>query len=772
VSSAGGWILVPLVLTVVVSGIGLLAERAARVRLPGALIPAVGLAGLIVLAGVPAVWDATAEAAVPLVAVATVAGLVLARPWRDPRLRAAWPWPLLVAVAAFAIFAAPSLLTGQGSIAGYVKLDDSATWLALTDHVLHHGRDVSGLAPSSYAQTVSAWLGGGYPVGAFMPLGVTAALAGQDVVNAYQPVIATCAAIAALGLYQAARGLAVSRPAAAGVGVLAVQASLFLGYAQWGGIKEAVTVALLPALVLTATRSPVLLAVAVGAAGGVYGVNGMAWGLPALVLGAAVALRTRAWGVRQVAAAAAVLAAASIPMLATLDFAEQTTRGAITAGDELGNLAAPLSLLQGAGLWPAGDFRVSPDPHWLAVLLAVGGAAAAALAVALAVRRRAWDLPALLAVTLAGAAPALLVGSPWVDAKVLAIVSPVLLCAAGALVAAGLRTRARLPAAAGAALLAVGAALSTVAVVRDVNVAPRGRLAELRQLAQRVGDAGPLVVLDFEIYADRHFLREADPEGATDLRARPVSRRGGGLFPELGTAEVDEVATPDLWVYRTIVRRRSPVGSRPPAAFRRIWAGRYFEAWQKDPAAPPPAARLPLSLGIGPVAAPECAAVRTLAGQAGASTLVAAPRIAPILVDLEGWTPRHAEQRDVVVQLPGGGRWRVWVGGSVRGALDVAVDGRPLGSLRHELAHDGQWLRYGRADLDAGEHRVVLRFRRGLRGGVGPPGSQSPLGPLALTPADTDAPAPLVRVPSRDWRRLCDGTRYDWIESGQADDQR
>src|SRR4051794_32401436 len=332
-------------MAVLCCALGLLAERAGGRPLPGVGVPAVGLSVLIVVAGIATTWDTTAGLAVPLVVALAIGGIATTAPWRDPRLRAAWPWPAAVAVASFAIYALPSLGTGQGSIAGYIKLDDSATWLALTDHVFAHGRDLSGLAPSSVSRTLEVWLGSGYPVGAFMPVGVVSKVTGQDAANVYQPVIATTAAILALGLYGCVRALAGSRGRAAACAIVGVQASLFLGYAQWGGIKEVVTAALLPALALTAVGGDaVALALVAGALIGALNFNALVLVGPALLI-AALALRRAA----PLAVAGVVLAVAALPALATTDFVKQTTSGPISAGSELGNLVRPLSLLQGAG---------------------------------------------------------------------------------------------------------------------------------------------------------------------------------------------------------------------------------------------------------------------------------------------------------------------------------------------------------------------------------------------------------------------------------------
>jgi len=67
---------------------------------------------------------------VPAVVLLAVLGAGLSLPWRFGRPNR---WPLLVAFAVFAVFGAPVVLSGEPSFAGYIKLDDTATWLALTN---------------------------------------------------------------------------------------------------------------------------------------------------------------------------------------------------------------------------------------------------------------------------------------------------------------------------------------------------------------------------------------------------------------------------------------------------------------------------------------------------------------------------------------------------------------------------------------------------------------------------------------------------------------
>ena len=147
----------------------------------------------------------------------------------------------------FALAAWPSVGSGQASVAGYIKLDDSAIWLGLIAHVMEHGRHIADVPPSTFELDLRYWIGTGYPVGTFLPVGVAAKLSGQDYANAYQPVLAVTVAIFALGAYGCVREL-VSKPLACGAAVVAAQASLFAGYVQWGGVKEVTLVALLPPL--------------------------------------------------------------------------------------------------------------------------------------------------------------------------------------------------------------------------------------------------------------------------------------------------------------------------------------------------------------------------------------------------------------------------------------------------------------------------------------------------------------------------------------------
>ena len=185
------WIVFPLALGVLSLGCGLLLEAAAGIRLPGALLPSAGLAVIVVAAHFTTLSDATAELSTPLVVALAVVGLALYPPWRRGPLDR---WAVATAASVYAVFAAPVVLSGAATFAGYIKLDDTATWLAITDHVMQHGHNLDGLAPSSYEATLAVNLPGGYPIGAFLPFGVGRELVGQDGAWVFQPYLAFLAA--------------------------------------------------------------------------------------------------------------------------------------------------------------------------------------------------------------------------------------------------------------------------------------------------------------------------------------------------------------------------------------------------------------------------------------------------------------------------------------------------------------------------------------------------------------------------------------------------
>ena len=777
------WLLYPLILSGLALGTGLVLERAAGFRLPGPLIAPAGLAGMIVVALPLTRTGATAELVLPVAVALGVTGLALLpqRLQRPAAGRRVDGFALACAAAAFAVFAAPFALTGEATLGGYVELDDTASWLAIADWVIHHGVNVSGLQPSTYEATLDFYLGSGYPVGGLVPPAIGGELLSLDIAWLYHPYLALLAAMLALSLYTVAEHAIEPRPLRALAAFVATQPALLYAYTLWGGFKEpaaAWLVALLAALVAPSLavrgggRRALPLAVGGAAILGVLSAGGGLWLLPlgacALVVAIRVVGRTDALRLAAVCSAATLVL--SFPTLLEVDFLDSAAASTVTDQERLANLIQPLSVLQVLGIWPSGEFRLRPEQlAQTHVLLAVLGLAGVA-GVLYAWRDRRWTLLLYVAAAAGGCLVVVALGSPWVDAKGLATASPafVLIALAGA--AAVLRTGRRVEAFAVLVAVAGGVAWSNVLAYRDVSLAPHARFEELRSIGERIAGAGPTLMTEYEPYGARYFLREADPEGASELRRRVVPLRSGQALAKGESADLDAFDPAAVQAYRTLVLRRSPLASRPPARYERIWSGRYYEVWQRPAAAgAPPLVHLSLGGEGGPAATPPCGQVMSLARRVPpGGRLAAAPAPPPAFVATEtpGRPPATgplltaaAGAATLFVGLPTGGRYDAWVAGSFQGRLELLVDGLPAATVRREANHDAPFVPLAQLRLSRGPHRMTLRYR----GADSRPGSGAParIGRLVLA-----APArvrPVVYADPARARQLCRRS-LDWIE--------
>ena len=74
--------------------------------------------------------------------------------------------------------------------------------------------------------------------------------------------------------------------------------------------------------------------------------------------------------------------------------------------------------------------------------------------------------------------------------------------------------------------IAAGVVWSNALAYHEANLAPRERHAELEQIGEAIAGEGPTLMTEYEPYGVRHFLREADPEGAAHAALRELGRSG------------------------------------------------------------------------------------------------------------------------------------------------------------------------------------------------------------------------------------------------------
>lgn len=786
------WVLFPLLLLVLCGGCGLLVERLLGGRLPGVLLAPVGFVTVVVVAGVLTSRGELAPLTTPIVTILALIGAVLGLGGRGGRgLSVAGfdGWAAAAFITTFAVYAAPVVLSGHPTFTGYIKLDDTATWMAFVDRVIEHGRDLSGLAPSSYSATLQVNLPQGYPVGAFLPLGVGSRLVFTDVAWLVQPYMAVMAGLLALCLYRLVTPLLEFRPLRALVAFGASQSALLYAYGLWGGIKElavALALAALAALAFAAAdernrpRAVVPAALAATALLTMVGSGGLVWVVPILALAALGLWRTA--GARAVVSRAAplilIVAMLGTPALFAAGVFSPT-QGGLTNEAELGNLFGPLALSQFAGIWPSGDFRLDPENALLTAYLIALAVLAAAAGVVFCLRRRAWG-PLLFAFgTGVGSLAVFAYSSPWVGAKALASGSPsfLLLAMAGA-AAFALRVE-RVVGTTVLGLLLAGVLWSNALGYHDVSLAPYAQLRELEAIGEEFGGEGPTLMTEYQPYGVRHFLRKADAEGASELRVHPVPLRAGGELEKGDWGDTDQLDLSALFSYRTLVLRRSPAQSRPPSAFSLVRAGDYYDVWQRADGPGEIIEHLPLGSFEDAAAVPSCAQVLDLARMAGpGGRLVAAAGGATIEVPLTAssyppnWVPTEPGSPDLIprgagglaleVRVPRAGRYGFYLEGSARNRLSVLVDGEQVGSVAEQLNPRKQFLYFGDRPLSRGRHQVLIVYS-GQDLGPGSGGPPEPIGPLVLSAAENLDP-PLTAVPGSRARSLC-GHAFDWIEA-------
>jgi hypothetical protein len=796
------WLLFPLVLTALALGCGFLVERIAGIDIPGALLPATGFALIIVVAQFFTLDGGLAEIITPLSVALAVVGFGLSLQMLDRGV--AW-WAVIAAVAVFAVYAAPIVLSGQATFGGYIKLDDTATWMALTDRVMEHGRSLSGLPPSSYEATLAFNLGAGYPVGVFLPLGVGRALVGQDVAWVIQPYMAFFGGLLALGAWSITEPLVSSPRLRAVAAFLGAQSALLFGYYLWGGIKEMAAAAFIVSIAgvaafaireWTSPRPLVPLALMSAALIGVLSGGGAVWLAPMLVVVLVLFIRFLGWAAAMIRTT--IFAAATVVMCLPVIIPGgllPPTSSPLTSETALGNLYHPLNGFQLFGIWPTGDFRLDPSDLTTTYVLIGVVAVAALIGLVLAVRARSWALVMYLGAAIIASLTIYAIGSPWVGGKALATASPAIpiVAAAGAvaLFAGGRHVEGGVL----VAVLAVGVLWSNALAYRDVSLAPRAQLAELETIAGVVGDTGPTLMTEYQPYGVRHFLRDAAPEGASELRRRTVPLvSGSGPCPSIAvrtspggpcslrkgfTADIDRFQLGAILTYRTLVLRRGPGASRPPSPYRLTYHGEYYDAWQR----PANSTRLVIDhLGLGtetdPASVPKCSDVRKLARQAGpGGTLGAVSRDPVVVIPLvqtqhpAAWSssqyesallPRTPGTLTAQVHVPQSADYTVYLGGSVRPEVDLSVDGREASSVRQDLNNFGEYVPMGVTNLSAGAHTISITFHGAdLHPASG--GTAEPIGPLALTDQDA-ADTRVSYFPASRATQLC-GQRWDWIEA-------
>jgi hypothetical protein len=506
------------------------------------LAPAIGLAALCPLAWwtVRLPGEGTTAAIATGVAAALSAAYVLPRVIElGPALRRGVP----IELTAVALASLPFIVEWRFGILGTGLNPDMSQHLFAVDR----------LADGASERLISS----GYPLG---PHSIVAAIAavGPSTVQAFDGLtlaVAVSACLAALALLE---HLGSWRRA---IGALCVGfAYLVAAYLAQGAFKETMQALFVLAFAVglaqlvrdspspgVGGRGPLRgLPLAVLAIGSLYAYSfpGLLWLAGALAVWAAVELG-RLWrrggfanarlrarlAAPTVLAGVALVIAGALPELGRIvDFARFETFD--PAGPGLGNLFDRLSPLEALGIWPSGDFRLEPGDGAVPAFAFYLGAALAAAALAYGLRwwlgRGERAVPAALGAAVLLWLYALVAGTPYQEAKALAMVAPLVMLISVRAVLERMPTIAeartilrrrsiaflfparrrdakeRLVVGALGPLFLAGVALSSVLALVNAPVGPRGYSPGLAALRDRLPEGSIRIVAPDSFIDDEH----------------------------------------------------------------------------------------------------------------------------------------------------------------------------------------------------------------------------------------------------------------------------
>jgi hypothetical protein len=810
----------PVVLALLCVGAGLLVDRASGGALAAMLLPAVGAAALIVVSQLTTYAAPIAPATPYLLTALAIVGFALG----GSRLRALaglWRtggWQLSVGPLAYVLALAPVLIAGRPTFSSYMELADSAVHMLGADFLIHHGQDYSHLdLRNSYGATIHAYYGTSYPSGADTLLGGSALLLRLPLIWAFQPFTAFMLALATGPAWVLARHVGLERAWAALATLSVTLPALVYAYELIGSVKEIVALPLIlgmGALVLTHERwlwgpprraIPFALLVAAGVAA--LGVAFGAWALAATLalLATAVArlasrgaLRRESGGgepageranvhalARLAAAAALVLLVGAWPTWANLSGSLGVAQG-IASTSNPGNLHSPLHPTQLFGIWLGGDYKLAPTGVALtftSVLIALA-LVLVVLGVGNVVRSGWYPLAGWFALTIVLWLALSTYATTWADAKTLMLTSPVVVLMGWAGVAALRSSPLRLSAMLAAFLLVGGAIVSDALQYHQSNLAPTARYEELASIDTRFAGRGPTLFTDFDEYS-LYELRDLDVGGPDFAYPPPALASAAGGYGR--PVALDSIAPAALVAYPLIVTRREPGAVRPPAAYRLLWQGAYYQVWGRRPGAEP------ALVHVRPAGSPraQCLQIGRLAavarmrnaGEAARRShdtrlvMALAPRVVTVPLPRsrfarppgwararEGILMRRPGSLRVAFELPHAGVWRLWLKGEVMRELRISIDGHRLGSLAAQL--DGNSLVLNtltplRVRLSAGPHVVgIARTGASLAPGDG---GAAVLSAVSLTPVGAGGEPTLRVVQGSRVSSLC-GRALQWVE--------
>jgi hypothetical protein len=780
------WLFFPFVMVTSVVCIGMAVFRISRLDLNNLLILPTGFAMLIVLGQITTLSSRIAPHSpiIFLVCVFFCAIYFVSEilSWFKFNLKA-----VALGFSVFYIHGLPILMSGTPTFAGWIKLDDGSSWLAITDQMLLAGRDTSILDPSSHeaivqillSPAVSAGAAGNlpYPSGSFIPLGIFSNWIHIDPAWTMQPYIAVAALILCVTLLALFQAMQIPTWTKNLASAIAPTSALFFGYEMWGGIKELL---LAPLIVLVTAFIPLILerpneprrvipfAIACSAYVLVFSISGLVWlFVPVLFLVVGLTSKNKRIPWRHALVFLGTFVAGSLAVLIPI---AKNPRGLIDqlsfaqSSTDIGNLLGPLKFTQIFGVWLTGDFRYPAEFPVINIALLLLAGLLFVLGCYFLLTNNHGHIAALgIWVTLLSAFA--LKGNAWISGKTLAMASPIVLaiafCALGYLA-----NQFSIEAVILSFVLSSGVIVSYAYTFHEVWLAPYEQLKELEVIGLDNSYPSPALMTESSPYGGRHFLRTLDAEVPGLLRRNLIPLKDGKGLANGGFADIDEFSIEAIQKYETLILRTSATSSRPPGNYDLKFSGNYYEVWQKNPDIKSPVEHYSFGTKKAQSAIPECSFLESeiVPKVPGNNILVSSDTSSLTLpiVDVTGQT-KDAGNKSVFeskFEAKNSSTFDLWVEGFTKGTAELFIDGTPVAKISHVLNQGGNMTKIGDVELASGPHVLkVVTDSPWLIPGSG--GLSYPMGPFYLS--DQNEKHSVEVVAPENLNSLCTKP-VDWIE--------
>ena len=756
-----------------------------------AVAPALGISILLIVCGITVRLPGRGVTAAAFMAVLSLVAAVICVRRRSDLPSPEWSAVVVVLGAALAT-SIPFAVNGRMGILGQgLTNDDMASHLLFSEWL------------ATGAGATPELIRDGYPLGPHALVAAATELTGSGFIEVFAGLTGAIAVLLALTAFSALpRVPGLFRAAAA---ILVAFSYLSAAYLAQGAFKEPLLALALIGFSLSlpgirsalsqGTRATVLAAVPAGliSAGTVYNYSfpGPSW----LVAAAAAWLVLVAWEgrgqrggldlsgrLRRSATAAwtvvGITIVACIPeALSLLDFTGFRALNPTGPGDRVGygNLRQPLSPLQALGVWPSSEFRIAPENASMPAVAFYLGSFLGALALGIGLRRCRQRgeqlLPAVLIAGVVGYLVALALGTPYTQAKALAIIAPVVMLIAlrGFLRAGPLAGESsqgteqsegvsRLMLAAIGIVFFLAAGFSSFLVLRQAAVGPVDQVRQLIGLRSTVEGKKVLFLgresfAGWELLGARAFTPIVHNYNVVEVSSlyRPTSTRAKFDFDVIPRSVLDR--------FPYVITTGAAQLSEPPRNFEVARRSRDYVLWQRRGPLPP---RETLVEPIGPGATVDCGdpALRKLSRLDGIARVFTRPPVVG-----RAWKPNSDPTGSLPVteELPlGPGRWAISLQYASTQPARIRSQGLDA-RLPTNLLFRGPAPYFPVGEIEVRRGGLV-RFEVSVDrlppvGRILGSESRAYLGPIAATPIPSHRTIPLSEICGKylDWYRLAPG---------------